>query len=332
MSEGIARALWITGPGVCEIRSESLPDLGEGDCLLESLCSGVSPGTERLVFSGSVPSSLHRLMRCPSMGGGFSFPVKYGYSLVGRVAKGPAALLGKTGHVLHPHQERCVVQASDVFIVPGNIPPRRAVLASNLETAVNALWDSGMSLGDRGLVVGFGAVGALVARLARQVLGSELWVVDLDPAKVELARRMGFSACEPRALRGLFDVVFHASATASGLGLALASAGFEARIVELSWYGTESVSLPLGREFHPLRLKIVSSQVSSVSPQQRPRWDFRRRRELVFRLLQDPGFDDHLGGIIPFAELAEAYPRALLDSSTGLNPVIEYTPRKNGNV
>jgi len=169
MSSDFARALWITRPGVCELRSERLPDIEEGDCLLEAMYSGVSPGTERLVLSGRVPLSLYESMKCPYMGGDFSFPVKYGYSLVGRVVKGPAPLVGKIGHVLHPHQERCVVRASDVHVLPERVPPRRAALASNMETAVNALWDSEMSLGDRALVVGFGAVGALVARVAAGV-------------------------------------------------------------------------------------------------------------------------------------------------------------------
>jgi threonine dehydrogenase-like Zn-dependent dehydrogenase len=181
-----------------------------------------------------------------------------------------------------------------------------------------------MSLGDRALVVGFGAVGALVARLAAGVPGSELRVVDSEPEKVELARRMGFSACAPQELDGLFDVAFQASASAAGLELALASTGFEGRVVELSWYGTEGVSLPLGREFHERRLKIVSSQVSSVSARQRARWDLRRRKSLVFRLLQDPGFDGHLTGVIPFAELPEVYPRVLQSPNPGLGCVIDY--------
>jgi threonine dehydrogenase-like Zn-dependent dehydrogenase len=291
------------------------------------MCSAISPGTERLVFSGRVPPSLHESMKCPYMGGDFSFPVKYGYSLVGRVVSGAAPLIGKIGHVLHPHQERCVVRASDVYVFPENIPPQRAALASNMETAVNALWDSRMSLGDRALVVGFGAVGALVARLAAGVPGSELWVVDSEPAKVELARRMGFSACAPQELRGLFDVVFQASASASGLELALASSGFEGRVIELSWYGTEGVSLPLGREFHQRRLKIVSSQVSSLSPAQGARWDFGRRKGLVFRLLQDPWFDGHSSEVVPFADLPEAYPKTMRSPNPGLGYIIKYEQR-----
>lgn len=329
MSSDVTRALWITRPGVCEVRSEKIPAVGEEDCLLEALASAISPGTERLVFSGRVPPSLHESMKCPYMGGDFSFPVKYGYSLVGRVAKGPAPLVGKIGHVLHPHQERCVVRAGDVFVVPKNIPPQRAALASNLETAVNALWDSGMSLGDRALVIGFGVIGALVARLACQIPGSELWVVDSNPDKIELARKMGYTACAPEKLSGRFDVVFHASASAAGLQLALASSAFEGQVIELSWYGTEIVSLPLGLEFHPLRLKIMSSQVSSLSPKQRARWDLSRRKRLVFRLLQDPGFDCHCGEIIPFAELPVAYSRVLRSPTPGLGAIISYDQRND---
>jgi 2-desacetyl-2-hydroxyethyl bacteriochlorophyllide A dehydrogenase len=324
MNPAAARALWITKPGECEIRSEKLDEIKEGDCLLESLYSAVSPGTERLVFTGRVPASLRASMKCPYMGGEFSFPVKYGYSLVGRVVAGPPALAGRIGHVLHPHQERCVVRAADVFAVPANIPPRRAALASNLETAVNALWDSGMGLGDRALVVGFGAIGSLVARLAAKLPGGELWVTDSDPAKIDLARGLGFSAGAPDDLRGPFDVVFHASASSSGLELALSLLGFEGTVVELSWYGTDVVSVPLGREFHPRRLKIIGSQVASLPAGRRDRWDLGRRKELVFRLLQDPGFDGHCGRVVPFAGLEEAYPKFLLAPNRDLGFLIRY--------
>lgn len=324
MSQDTTRALWITGPGVCELRSELLPATGEGDCVLEALYSAVSPGTERLVFTGRIPPSLFESMKCPYMGGEFSFPVKYGYSLVGRIVEGPPALSGKIIHVLHPHQERCVVRSADVFVVPVDVPPLRAALASNLETAVNALWDSGMAVGDRALVVGFGAVGALVAWLASKVPGSELWVVDSEPGKIDLARRMGFHACSPAELRGPFDLAFHASASASGLRLALESLGFEGQVTELSWYGTEGVSMPLGQEFHPRRLRIVSSQVSSLSHGQRARWDSGRRRELVFRLLKDPGLDGHCGEIIPFEALPLEYPRLLRSPNPGLGCFVRY--------
>ena len=258
------------------------------------------------------------------MGGDFSFPIKYGYSLVGRVVEGPAALLGKVGHVLHPHQDRCVIPAEEVCIVPDGVPPQRATLASNLETAVNAVWDSGLSLGERVLVVGFGTVGALVARLAGKVPGTEVWVVDKQPEKLELAGKMGFWACPPDGLKGRFDLAFHASASASGLQLSLSSLGFEGRVVELSWYGTEPVSLNLGEEFHPLRQRIISSQVSSIPPGQRSRWNLRRRRELAFRLLEDPCFDSHLSRIIPFAEIPRAYPKILQPPTPGLGYIISY--------
>jgi threonine dehydrogenase-like Zn-dependent dehydrogenase len=217
-----------------------------------------------------------------------------------------------------------VVRAADIHVVPENVPPQRAALASNLETAVNALWDSRMSVGDRALVVGFGAVGALVARLAAMVPGGELWVVDAEPAKVEMARRMGLTACAPQELGGVFDVVFQASGSAAGLELALARSGFEGRVVELSWYGTENVSLPLGREFHERRLQIVSSQVSSLPPRQRARWDRDRRKGLVFRLLQDPVFDEHCGETISFADLARIYPAILRAPNPGLGTIVRY--------
>lgn len=308
-----ARALWYPAPGRAALEPENLAVPEVGWCLVETGFSSVSPGTERLVRSGGVPEELYEDMRCPYLGGSFSFPVKYGYSLVGRVRTGPSALEGRWVHVLHPHQDRCLVRCEDAVPVPPSVPPGRATLASNLETAVNAIWDSEVTIGERALVVGFGIVGSLVARLLLSIAGVEVRVVDVDPERVEMALDLGFPAGPPASVERGWDLAFHTSGAPAGLQTAIDALGFEGRVVELSWYGNRTSKLELGGRFHRDRLRIVSSQVSSLAPAQRSRWSYRRRRELVLSLLKDPAFDRHLGAPIRF----EALPATLTGSDRG---------------
>jgi threonine dehydrogenase-like Zn-dependent dehydrogenase len=319
-----AQALWFEAQACAAIRRERLPEVAEGWCGIRTHFSAISPGTERLVYTGYVPASLYETMRCPYMGGAFPFPVKYGYSLVGEIIAGPAAVRGQLVHVLHPHQDRCVVRLEDTYPLPAGLPPCRATLASNLETAVNALWDAQVCLGERALVVGFGIIGSLVARLLSLMPGVQVEVVDTAPAKVSLATTLGFHACRPEEIIPPFDLAFHASATAAGLQTAIDRVGFEGRVIELSWYGTRAVALQLGGTFHSQRKRLVSSQVSHIASPQRPRWDNRRRKDLVFTLLQRPEFDAHITQRVPFAELPQAFAPLMHATPGGLAAVIDY--------
>src|SRR3712207_5947238 len=166
---GDARAFWITYLGAGEIRPAALPEPGDGEVLVRTLHSGVSRGTETLVFRGGVPASQHAAMRAPHQEGDFPGPVKYGYLNVGVVERGPAGLTGRTVFCLYPHQTRYVVPAAAVVPVPAAVPAGRAVLAGVMETAVNALWDAAPLVGDRIAVVGGGLVGCCVAALAARV-------------------------------------------------------------------------------------------------------------------------------------------------------------------
>ncbi|RJP75310.1 MAG: dehydrogenase [Candidatus Zixiibacteriota bacterium] len=324
MAEEHVRALWFTGAGRAVIREESLPPPGEGWCEIQTLYSTVSAGTERLVFSGRVPESQWGEMRCPYMGGSFSFPVKYGYSLVGRVIQGPADLLDRTVHVMHPHQTHCLVRTEDLHRIPETVPPHRAVLASNLETAVNAVWDARVNLGERILVVGFGSVGSLVARVLSLTAGLQVVVADRDPAKVALARSMWFQACLPREAPDNFDAAFHASGSPEGLQLALDRVGLEGRVVELSWYGTHPVTLDLGGAFHSRRKSLISSQVARIPAHLGARWDHHRRRDLVWALLERPEFESHLTQALSFEALPEFFERHGHGSMPGLSLLVEY--------
>lgn len=295
MTGGSARAFWIVGPGRGRVIEEALPSPGEGEVLVEAIASGVSRGTETLVFTGRVPPSQYRAMRAPFQGGDFPALVKYGYASVGRVVATGGAngdhLLGRVVFCLHPHQDRYVIPVEAVIPVPDRVPAARAVLAANMETAVNALWDAGPRIGDRIAVIGAGVVGCLVAALAARLPGAVVELVDIDPAKAAVVGALGVPFRLPDEAGGERDLVIHASGSPTGLADALRLAGFEATVIEMSWFADQNVALPLGEAFHSRRLTIRSSQVGAVSPARRARRGHRDRLALALGLLADPIFD-----------------------------------------
>lgn len=307
MTDAPAEACWIATPRVAEIRSQ--PELGTGDAVVRTLHSGVSRGTESLVFRGEVPASEHATMRAPFQEGDFDGAVKYGYSNVGIVESGPEHLRGKTVFCLYPHQTRYRVPASALVEVPARVPARRAILAANLETAVNALWDAAPRVGDAIAVIGAGAVGCLVAWLAARIPGCTVELADVNPSRAQIADALGVAFRAPAALRADNDLVFHTSASAEGLERALEVAGVEARVMELSWYGNRAVSIPLGAAFHSRRIELVSSQVGRVSPARRARRDHRERLTLALRLLDDSRLDALINSESTFHELPQILAR-----------------------
>ncbi|WP_443136573.1 zinc-dependent alcohol dehydrogenase [Methylobacterium sp. Leaf399] len=322
-AEGLT-ALWYTAVGQAELRHEVPAAPEPGAVPVETLWSGISRGTERLVFEGLVPETLYDRMRAPAQEGQFPFPVKYGYCAVGRIAAPDAAGTGLV-FALQPHQDRFFAQAADLCPIPAGVPPRRAVLGANMETALNAVWDSGAGPGDRIAVVGAGVVGLLVAYLAAGIVGCEVTVIDVLPERAAVAERLGAAFARPADARpGEADVVFHASASQDGLALALTLAGDEARVVELSWYGARSVAAPLGLDFHVRRLSLVSSQVGRVSASRRPRWSYARRMHKAMGLLADPRLDALITGEVAFADLPESLPRLLAAGAPGLCTVVRY--------
>lgn len=303
------RAFWIRAPGRGAIVDGTVAPPAEGEVLVEASYSGVSRGTEGLVFRGEVPVSQYQEMRAPFQEGEFPGPVKYGYGSVGRVVDAPGAhegLLGRAVFCLFPHQDRYVVPVTAVTPLPDGVPEDRAVLAANMETAVNVVWDSGLSVGDRVVVVGGGVVGLLVAWLAARVPGTDVLLVDIDPARESTARAFGArftTGVDPEAPAA--DVVIHASGAPDGLRTALDAAGLETRIVEASWYGTRSVPLPLGEGFHSRRLTLRSSQVGRIPPERAARWSHRRRLATAVGLLDDPSLDLLISDESPFHALPE---------------------------
>jgi len=304
-----ARAFWVSEPGRGEIRSVPVRDPGPGEVLVRTLRSGVSRGTETLVFRGGVPADQYAAMRAPFQEGDFPGPVKYGYLNVGVVEHGPSQLRGRTVFCLYPHQTTYVVPAGAVAVVPEEVPPARAVLAGTVETAVNALWDAAPLVGDRITVVGAGMVGCCVARLLARLPGVQVTLVDIDATRDDTAAALGADFALPADAAGGRDLVFHTSATSAGLQRSLDLLAPEGTVVELSWYGDAPVHLELGGAFHSRRLGIRASQVGTVAAARRGRRTAADRLALALDLLHDPVFDALITGESRFDELPEVMAR-----------------------
>jgi hypothetical protein len=318
-----AQALWYVGPNHAEIRDQAFA-VGTGDVQIQALWGGISRGTERLVFTGRVPASEFARMRAPNMEGDFPFPVKYGYATVGRIAAGPDALLGRTAFALHPHQTAFCLPVDQVALLPADLPASRAVLAANMETALNAIWDAAPGPADRIAVIGAGVVGSLCAWLAGRLPGAEVTLVDIDHSRAAIAAALGVRFALPEGAPGECDVVIHASASAAGLATALRLAGNEASVVELSWYGAGDVAVPLGEAFHSRRLRLISSQVGQVAPSRRPRWSHARRMAAAIALLADPALEVLLAPAVDFHDLPAQLPNILGASGGVLCQLIRY--------
>lgn len=318
MSDATARAFWVAAPGKGEIRTIPLPPPGAGEVRVQTVASGISRGTESLVFRGAVPASQRDVMRCPFQDGAFPGPVKYGYAAAGRTDDGERVFC------LYPHQDRFVVPRGAVMPIPADVPLRRAVLAANMETAVNALWDAPPRLGDRIAVVGGGVVGCLVAALAGRHPAAEVELIDVNPRRQAIAEALGVHFAQPHKAGPDADLVIHTSGTASGLTTALRLAAFEATVLDLSWYGDAPVAVPLGENFHSRRLELRSSQVGSVAAARRANRSRRDRLTLALELLRDPVFDCLLTGETLFPALPETMARLVADPGDTLCHVVTY--------
>jgi threonine dehydrogenase-like Zn-dependent dehydrogenase len=322
-----ALAFWLREPGVGEIRPTAVREPGPGEVLVRTLRSGVSRGTEALVFRGGVPASQYAVMRAPFQDGDFPGPVKYGYLNVGVVEQGPAELSGRTVFCLYPHQTSYVVPAEAVVVVPDEVPPSRAVLAGTVETAINALWDAAPLVGDRIAVVGAGMVGCCVARLLGRIPGVRVTLVDVDPSRAEIATALEVRFASPADAPDGCDLVVHTSATSAGLQRSLDLLAPEGTVIDLSWYGDTEVHLSLGGAFHTGRLGLRASQVGTVAAARRGRRTPSDRLALALELLRDPGFDALISGVSAFDELPEVMPRLADGSLPALCHTISYEAR-----
>lgn len=320
-----AQALWYVGPGKAQIQGESLGHLADGAVRIRALHGAISRGTESLVAAGRVPPSEYERMRAPFMAGAFPFPVKYGYATVGIVEGCPV-------FTLHPHQTLFDLPADAAVPIPPHVPPARAVLGANMETALNAIWDAGAGPFGKVAVVGAGVVGSLTGLLCRRLATADVTLIDINPARARVASALGVDFALPDAAPTECDLVFHASASSAGLATALALAADEATIVELSWYGSTPVTVPLGGAFHSRRLKLVSSQVGKVAPSHRREWTHRRRLEHAIGLLGDDRLDVLLEPAIAFEDLPGRLPAILAPGSSMLCQRIDYGTQESARV
>lgn len=318
-----AQALIYTSPGAAEIREVALAPLRTGEVEVRTLFSGLSRGTERLVLAGAVPRSEYSRMRAPHQDGEFPFPVKYGYAAVGVVEAGPEALQGRHVFSLFPHQSRFRVGAEWVLPLPEGVPPGRAVLGANAETALNAIWDGAPEPGERILVLGAGLLGCLIAAfLSRNHVNVDLTDKLTEPAAAVTDFPVNFVSAA--TLGDDYDVVFHTTGSPAGLQSAIDALAFEGRVIELSWFGDREVPLILGGAFHSRRLTIQSSQVGHVAAKRRATTTHRQRLAQALALLADPRFDALITHEVAFADLPGEIPRLLAKGAAGIATRIRY--------
>ena len=323
-SASLSQSLWYVAPERAEIRSEYLDPLPSQGIRVRALFGSLSRGTESLIYRGLVPESEYSRMATPSMGGNFPFPVQYGYANVGQIEDGPADLIGLRVFALKPHQTRYQASIDDVVVLPDGVTAERAVLAANMETALNAVWDAAPGPGDRIAVVGGGVVGCLVAYLCGHLPGAEVTLIDINPDRARIASALGIAFSLPGEAPQNCDAVFHCSASAAGLATAMAAAGDEATVLELSWYGATPIQAPLGAAFHSRQIRLQSSQVGHIATSHRPRWSYRRRLHTAVQLLSDARLDCLLSNPIDFAQLPDRLPDLLGPRSDVLCCLIRY--------
>lgn len=319
-----ARALVYTGPGEARIETVALAPLRPGEVEIETTHSALSRGTERLVFEGRVPESEWTRMRAPFQTGDFPFPVRYGYAAVGRIVAGAEERLGSHVFALAPHQSRLRLPADAALPVPDAVPPARAVLAANAETALNAVWDADPGPGERVLVVGAGLLGLLIAGLLSLRGDVAVHICDVVPQRANVISDFRVTVTPLEDIRPDYTRAIHASATAEGLETALSALAFEGEALELSWYGDRPVPVRLGAAFHSQRLSIRSSQVGHIARPRRASTSHRERLGQALAALADPRFDRLVTEEVRFDDLPAEIPRLLAPGAPGIATRIVY--------
>ncbi|SEP24427.1 hypothetical protein SAMN05444671_4749 [Flavobacterium sp. CF108] len=291
-----AKAFWHNNKNTSEIKTEQLNFSNINQAVkMHTRYSSISIGTEKLVANGEIPLDLYTKMKVNYMGGGFDFPIKYGYSLVGETDD------QRWAHVMHPHQDQIIVNDNDCyFFSQEDIDPVAATQFSNLETVINAIWTSKVKQTDIVLVCGTGSVGVLLAQTIKKYIGATVFVQEINPVKKEKLKHFGFDLCENNLE---YDITFNVSANQKGLQYCIDHTVEEGKIIELSWYGNNPVLLQLGGNFHYKRLQIISSQVSSIPHEKKEVYSFLTRKQLVEHLLKTIDYKIFISNTILFDEL-----------------------------
>ena len=306
-----------------------IESLENHEVMIATQFSAVSRGTERLVYQGNVPPSEQDRMKCPHQRGEFTFPIVYGYACVGEIIEiGNDVTKCKTGDrvfVLHPHQDISSVHENWVSPLPDNLPLDRATLSANAETALNAVWDAELKKTEKVAIIGAGVVGLLTGFIASKFTSEPIEIIDSDPRKKPIAQALGLQFSLAKELKQhKFDVIFHTSASGTGLQAAINCANFEGRIIEMSWYGNKSVDLSLGGAFHSQRLKLISSQVGHIAKPHRHNVSHMERMAQAISILDDNRLDKLLHPRVSFRELPESIDHIFDTKSDALCAIVEY--------
>jgi 2-desacetyl-2-hydroxyethyl bacteriochlorophyllide A dehydrogenase len=320
------KSLYFTAPGQVEIRQTSLPPLAPGQMLVETICSAISPGTEMLVYRGHFPKGLAD--NNDALSSSLAYPVSYGYACVGKVAKIGKDMrhrwLGKLVFAFQPHTSHFIAKPEELLPVPEGMSPETACFLPNMETAVNLVQDAAPILGERALVFGQGIVGLLTTALLREFPLASLVTCDCYPIRREASLSLGVNAAlDPDAsgfrervheqLPSGADFSLELSGSPTALDDAIALTGFGGRAVIGSWYGEKKALLDLGGAFHRSRIMLISSQVSTIAPGLRGRWDKARRFGVAWEALERVRPGKWITHRFPLEQAGEAY--RLLDTS-----------------
>ena len=291
----IINSLWHDSKNSTSLWKEHINTHNKDYLYVKSKYSLLSTGTEKIVSSGSVPINGYHAMRVPYMSGSFSLPIKYGYNLIGQV-DGQNHLV----HCMHPHQDYCQVTPESVFVLPKNIPAKRATLIGTLETVINAIWDAKISKDDpqKVLVVGGGLIGMTLAFTLKHIWNQEVFLHEINTYRLEVATANNIPVYNKESI----GLVFHTSGSNSGLQFAIDQVAKEGRVIEMSWYGDQAVNLNLGDSFHYGRKSIISSQVSNIPPHMKPEWGYKSRKELACKYLDLNLYDHLITHEIPFTK------------------------------
>lgn len=313
------QALFFDAPYQVSVREEKIPALAENQALVRTKRSAISAGTEMLFYRGEFPQEMAVDASIDALEEQSGYPMKYGYAAVGMIEEIgkslPDSFLGKGVFSFQPHQSHFLAKESELIFIPENISEEDAVFLPNMETAVNLVMDANPLLGERVLIFGQGIVGLLTASLLRQFPLEKLVVVDPVPSRREAALVLGVDAAfAPEEIDVAdFDLALELSGVPDALNAAIDKVGYGGRIVVGSWYGQKPVSLDLGGRFHRERIRLISSQVSTIAPNLSGRWDKSRRFAWVWKMLGQVKPRQWVSLRIPLGEAEQAY--AALDTN-----------------
>lgn len=334
MGNQMNTSLYFVGPDSVEVREEAIPVIAPNQALVQTLFSAISAGTEMLIYRQQISLSQPIDLNIQALSGKFQFPMKYGYSVVGKIVAAGTEIssswIGKTIFSFHPHESLFSVNLNEIMEIPGGISPQDALFLPNMETAVNFVMDGRPVLGEKVVVWGQGIVGLLTTSILAQFPLENLVTLDLYPLRRHMSQKMGAqNSFDPQSreslpkMKSIFqnesssgaDLIFETSGNPEALDSAIEIAGYDGRIIVGSWYGTKEVKLNLGEGYHRNRVRLVSSQVSTVAPHFQGRWTKSRRFQTVWNMIEKIKPSQFITHQFPLSRAAEAY--KLLDENPG---------------